>query len=84
MSADSLEVKVALLEQANESLKDELKELKDELKELRKDNDALKAMTTRWKGFGAALMALGGAAGFVFSQFDNLKALLGFAAKATH
>lgn len=94
MSEQSLQTKIALLEaayqhlkeehkEAIERLKEEHEELKRELENLKKDNDELKSMASRWKGFGAALIALGATASFIATQYDHLKIFLGFVAK-TH
>jgi hypothetical protein len=74
---EDVAVEIALLKQS-------VSRHEEEIEQLKKEKDELKLMATRWKGFGAALIALGGMAGAVFAELDHIKELFGWAVKSAH
>jgi hypothetical protein len=47
--------------------------LEEKVEELEKKSEKVSKMADRWKGGGAALIALGSLAGFVFTYYDKFK-----------
>lgn len=69
-------VDLALLKMKYESLEKKYNEVELEIKELKEQNKKVSEMAARWKGAGAALIALGSIAGFVFTYYDKFKGFL--------
>lgn len=51
-------------------------DLTQKVKDLEAEAKKITEMANRWKGGGAALIALGTVAGTIFSSFDKIKAFL--------
>lgn len=69
-----LQLKYDLLE---EKLKELDKESKEKIEKLEKSSKEVSEMVSRWKGGGAALLAIGALTGFIFTYFDKFKAFFG-------
>lgn len=74
---DDTAVKLAVLQLKYDLLEEKISDLeeinKEKIEKLEKSSKEISEMVTRWKGGGAALLAIGALTGFIFTYYDKFK-----------